>query len=215
MRKYCFIGICWTLALVLPGCPAFAQTMDGTDKERSGPAFILRSPAVDDGGQLPVDYTGDGTSSTLPLEWSGAPAGTKSLALIMHHIAPDKAKWYWIIYNIPAQTRRLPKNVKGVGVLGNNSVNGRQEYAPPHSKGPGPKKYIYTLYALSAKPMIGVKPGEVNREVLLSAMKGRILGRAELSVFYERFTNAENGGGTGNDEPRPAPGEGEDGGATF
>ena len=30
-------------------------------------------------------YTGDGTGVTPPLEWSGAPAGTKSYALIMHH----------------------------------------------------------------------------------------------------------------------------------
>ncbi len=32
-------------------------------------------------------------SATLPLEWSGAPAGTKSYALIMHHQAPDQIKW--------------------------------------------------------------------------------------------------------------------------
>jgi phosphatidylethanolamine-binding protein (PEBP) family uncharacterized protein len=63
--------------------------------------LVLRSPEVADGGQLPKDYTGDGTSSTLPLEWSGAPDGTKSFALIMHHVAPDMTKWYWILYNIP------------------------------------------------------------------------------------------------------------------
>ena len=214
MKKSCFFTICWTLTLILPGCSALAQTESGTENKRSAPAFVLHSPAVEDGGQLPVDYTGDGTSSTLPLEWSGAPAGTKSFALIMHHIAPDKTKWYWIIYNIPVKTKQLPKNVKGIGVLGNNSVNGRQEYAPPHSKGPGPKKYIYTLYALSAKPEIVVKPGEVNREVLLSAMKGLILGSAELSVIYERFTNAGNGGATGGDAP-PPPREGEDRSGTF
>lgn len=104
--------------------------------------FVLRSAAVKDGGTLPVEYTGDGVSATLPLAWSGAPAGTKSFALIMRHIAPDQIRCYWILYNIPATTHQLPKNVKGVGVWGTNSINHRTEYAPPHSKGPGPKKYI-------------------------------------------------------------------------
>ena len=154
-------------------------------------AFALRSPEVADGGMLPKDYTGDGTSSTLPLEWSGAPAGTKSYALIMHHLDPEgKTKWYWVLYNIPADTKSLPKNVKNVGTLGNNSVNGRTEYAPPHSKGPGPKTYVYTVYALSAPVKLDVKPAEVNRDVLLAAMKGNTLASTELRVVYSRPAGA-------------------------
>ena len=136
--------------------------------------FVLRSPAVADGGQLPVEFTGDGASATLPLEWSGAPEGTKSFAVVMHHIDPEgKAKWYWVLYDLPASTRSLPKNVSGVGTLGNNSVNGRTAYAPPHSKGPGAKTYIYTLYALSAPVKLDVPPAQVSREVLLAAMKDK------------------------------------------
>ena len=116
--------------------------------------FVLRSSAVTNGGTLPVEFTGDGAAATLPLEWSGAPAGTKSYALIMHHEAPDMTKWYWILYNLPADVQSLPKNVRGVGTLGNNSVNNRTEYAPPHSKGPGPKIYIYTVYALIVPPKL-------------------------------------------------------------
>ncbi len=152
----------------------------------AGKTFVVRSPEVADGGHLPKDYTGDGTSSTLPLEWSGAPEGTKAFALIMHHVAPDRTKWYWILYNIPADITSLPKNVTGVGILGSNSVNGRVEYAPPHSKGPGPKTYIYTVYALSSPVELDVKPAEVNRDVLLAAMKEKILASAELRVVYSR-----------------------------
>jgi hypothetical protein len=70
--------------------------------------------------------------------------------------------------------------------LGSNSVNERTEYAPPHSKGPGPKTYIYTVYALSAPLQLTVPPAEVNRDVLLAAMKDRILDSAELQVVYTR-----------------------------
>jgi len=150
-------------------------------------SFSLRSSEVADGGPLPKDYTGDGSSATLPMEWSGAPEGTRSYAVIMHHIPPDgPTKWYWVLYNIPADIKSLPRNVTGVGTLGNNSVNGKMEYAPPHSTGPGPKTYVLTVYALSSPLKLEVNPSEVSREVLLAAMKDKILASAELHVVYTR-----------------------------
>ena len=172
------------------------------DAARAG--FALLSPEATDGGQLPKDFTGDGESATLPLGWTGAPAGTRSFAVIMHHIDPEgKAKWYWVLYNIPADTTNLPKNVKKVGTLGNNSVNGRQEYAPPHSKGPGAKTYVYTVYALSAPVQLELKPAEVSRDVLLAAMKGLLLGTAEMKVSYSRPEGTtEQGDRKQGQEPR-------------
>jgi len=153
----------------------------------SGLVFALLSPAFTNGGRLPVEYTGDGASSTPPLEWNSPPPGTKAYAVIMHHIDPQgKTKWYWTLYNIPADVRSLPANVHGVGILGNNSVNGRIGYAPPHSKGPGDKTYVLTLYALSTPLQPGVAPAEVTRDVLLAAMKDKILARSELQVVYAR-----------------------------
>jgi Raf kinase inhibitor-like YbhB/YbcL family protein len=154
---------------------------------QSGTSFVLSSTEVAERGTLPADYTCDGDSSTAPLQWTGAPAGTQSFAVIMHHVAPDnEVKWYWILYDIPADVTSLPKNVTGVGTLGNNSVNGRTEYAPPCSQGPGDKTYIFTVYALSAPVDIPVAPSDVNREVLLAAMSDRTLATAELEVVYAR-----------------------------
>jgi Raf kinase inhibitor-like YbhB/YbcL family protein len=147
--------------------------------------FTLTSSAVNDGGALPVEFTGDGASATLPLEWRHAPRGTKSYALIMHHVAPDMIKWYWILYNIPPDVQALPKNVQGAGIVGTNSVNHQTIYAPPHSKGPGKKTYIITLYALDAFINPGA-PETVTRDMLLQAMDGHILGKAELHVTYDR-----------------------------
>jgi len=158
---------------------------------------------VTDGGTLPMDYTGDGTSSTLPLEWTGAPASTKSYALIMHHIDPEgAAKWYWTLYDIPATVTSLPKNVKGIGKLG-TGFKGQVGYEAPHSKGPGPKTYTLTLYALSAPAKITVSPTQVNREVLLAAMQGTILASTELNVVY----SSKATGGDSLPESRPKPGE--------
>lgn len=159
---------------------------------RSG-NFALRSPAVGADGVLPVEFTGDGASISPPLEWSGIPDGTKSFAVIMHHVAPDnEVKWYWTLYNLPADTRALPKDVRDLGILGNNSVTRRVGYAPPHSKGPGAKTYVVTTYALSAPVQIAEPPERVNRAVLLAAMKDSILDSAELKVTYTRPTGAED-----------------------
>jgi phosphatidylethanolamine-binding protein (PEBP) family uncharacterized protein len=149
--------------------------------------FVLRSAEVADGGALPVEYSGDGAGATPPLAWTGAPAGTKSFALIMHHLDPQGVtKWYWTLYNIPGSVTELPKNVRGVGTLGSNSVGRQIGYLPPHSKGPGAKTYVLTLYALSDSLAIELPPAQITRETLLAAMKGKVLGSAELHVVYTR-----------------------------
>ncbi len=174
--------------------------------------FTLHSSEVKDGGKLPQDFSGDGSGATLPLDWSGAPAGTTSYAIIMHHIpGPGDMKWYWILYNIPADVQSIPKNVKGVGTLGNNSVNRRVGYAPPHSKGPGAKTYILTVYALSAEPVLTAAPAQVDRETLLAAMKDRILASAELNVVYDRTGVIDAGGNTAQPRPGAADGPANDG----
>jgi formylglycine-generating enzyme required for sulfatase activity len=100
--------------------------------------------------------------------------------------APGESHWYWVLYDIPASVHGLAKNVSGVGTLGNNSVNGKTAYAPPCSQGPGSKSYTYTLYALSAAPQFTVPASQVSREVLLAAIKDRVLASAELHVTYTR-----------------------------
>ncbi len=164
--------------------------------------FALHSPAFTHGGRLPVEFTGDGAGNTPPLEWNEPPTGTKAFAVIMHHVDPQgNTKWYWTLYNIPAGIRALPANVKDIGTLGNNSVNGQVGYTPPHSKGPGDKTYVLTLYALSAPVQPSVGPAEVTREVLLAAMKDQVLASSELQVVYARSTAS----GAGGIEPEKGP----------
>jgi phosphatidylethanolamine-binding protein (PEBP) family uncharacterized protein len=156
--------------------------------------FVLESSEVFEGGMLPGDYTCDGTSSTLPLKWSGVPTGIQSYAVIMHHVAsPNDIHWYWVLYNIPADVDSLPKNVTGIGRLGNNSVNGRMEYAPPCSQGPGLKTYTYSIYALSSAPVISVPDSLVSRAVLLQAIEGIVLDSAVLHVVYSRPASSPSG----------------------
>ena len=152
-----------------------------------------------------MEYTGDGAGVTPPLEWNSPPSGTKAYAVIMHHIDPEGiTKWYWTLYNIPADVRSLPANVRGIGILGNNSINGRTEYAPPHSKGPGDKTYILTVYALSSPLEVTVPADQVTREVLLASMKNKTLASSELQVVYAREgADPEPGSGMGSRTSAP------------
>ncbi len=205
-----------------------APTAEPTSRRGGAPVtgFVLTSPEVEDGGNLPADYTGDGSGATLPLEWKGAPAGTKSYALIMDHLAPgNEMKSYWVMWDIPANVTSLPKNVKGVGKLG-VGFKGEIGYEPPHSQGPGAKTYVLHVYALSAAPTLKGSSSSVNREALLAAIDGKILAKADLSVVYTRggAVGATGNGGPGGttppmrpetamQPPQPTPAQGQGAGA--
>ncbi len=167
-----------------------------TDKNST---LKLTSPAVKDGEALPVEFTGDGASASPPLAWTGVPKGTQSLVLIMHHLDPEgKTKIYWLMYDIDPKTTSVAKNATDFGKMGMSTVHDRVEYAPPHSKGPGEKKYVLTLFALSAKPDLSKAESPVTVEPVLAAMKGKILAAADLNVLYTRPAGASD-----KEEKRP------------
>ena len=163
----------------------FAHAGEGTPSVNL--AFILKSSAIGVDGLLPQEFTGDGSGITPPLEWSGAPAGTKGYALIMSHLDPEgKTKWYWTLHHIPAEVTHLEKKSQDVGIVGLNSINDRAGYAPPHSKGPGLKYYVLTLYALSDLPKLNVPNTSVTGAILSAAIKDCTLSTAVLKVGYDR-----------------------------
>lgn len=163
------------------------------DQPRSSDGkFTLTSPVVEDLQALPVEFTGDGDGISPPLQWNGAPAGTKGYALIMDHVTPDgDRKWYWTVYDIPGSALSLPKNVTDIGKLG-TGFKGDIGYEPPMSKGPGAKTYVITLYALSEPLNVAGKPG---REELISAMNGKVLANSSLRVVHS------SGGSVGQVRP--------------
>jgi phosphatidylethanolamine-binding protein (PEBP) family uncharacterized protein len=186
-RRFRFNRICFFILVFIPASVANVTCSKVADDLAVNTEFKLSSPVIAQDSILPSEYTCDGASATLPLEWSGFPASTKYFALIMHHEAsPMDIHWYWVLYNIPLSVQTLAKNATGVWALGNNSVNGNIGYAPPCSQGPGLKEYTYTIYALSEPVNITVPAAEVDREVLLGAIKNITLASASLTVIYSR-----------------------------
>ena len=96
-------------------------------------------------------------------------------------LAPGEVKSYWLVYDIPSNVTRLPRNAMGIGVVGLND-KGRTDYDPMCSRGPGPKTYHITVYALSAE--LGPSRPRLNRAAFLEAIKGKQLARGTLTFTY-------------------------------
>jgi len=150
---------------------------------KASEGFIVSSTAIGRDGRISSEFTCDGQSASPPLQWQGAPAGTKSFAISLWHTAPDQEKSYWLIYNIPATANHLVKNDKTTGTVGLNDKK-RASYDPMCSKGPGAKTYHISVYALSSE--VELAKGSDNRAALLKAIKGITLAEKTLDFVYER-----------------------------
>jgi Raf kinase inhibitor-like YbhB/YbcL family protein len=155
-------------------------------------ALTLTSTAFAHNGEIPAHHTCEGKDVSPPLAWSGLPAGTKSLALIVDDPdAPDpkapKTTWvHWVLYNLPADAGGLPEGV-AAGDLPAGTREGRNDWKRTGWGGPCPPlgrhRYFFKLYALDAElPDLG-RPDKARVE---AAMKGHVLGQAELVGTYEK-----------------------------
>src|SRR5216684_1787801 len=80
--------------------------------------FKLVSGAFEHGASIPKRYTCEGEDLSPPLAWSGVPAATRSLAVIVDDPdAPDpaapKMTWiHWVLYNLPTSVSSLAEAAK-------------------------------------------------------------------------------------------------------
>lgn len=74
--------------------------------------MTLTSSAFEQGGAIPAKYTGEAEDVSPVLEWSDAPDGTRSFAIICHDpdaplIKPGTYGFvHWVLYGIPGEIRR-------------------------------------------------------------------------------------------------------------
>jgi Raf kinase inhibitor-like YbhB/YbcL family protein len=154
--------------------------------------FTITSPAFEQNGEIPARYTCEGENISPPLNWSGAPAGTESLVLIVEDPdAPDPAAprmiWvHWILYNIPAATTGLAEAIRSDRLPG-AAGEGFSDWIRPGYGGPCPPvgrhRYIFRLYALD---IILPEMHRAKRAAVEQAMKGHIIGTAELIGTYKK-----------------------------
>ena len=143
----------------------------------------IHSPAFDAHRRIPERHTGDGEDISPALEWSGAPEGTQSFAVVMHD--PDAPLvdgfTHWVAYNIPGDATGLPEGggdvVSGTNTFGNQGYNGP---APP--PGHGPHHYYFWVYALESD--LDLEPG-LDRRALLDQIEDHVIEQARVIGTYE------------------------------
>jgi hypothetical protein len=155
-------------------------------------ALVLTSTAFVHDGAIPATYTCQGKDISVPLAWSGVPAGTRSLVLIVDDPdAPDpaapKMTWvHWVLYNIPPGATGLGEAVKS-SELPEGTLEGRNDWGRAGYGGPCPPvgrhRYFFKLYALDV-----VLPdlGTPDKARLEQAMKGHVLTKHELIGTYAK-----------------------------
>ncbi|MEE2775697.1 MAG: YbhB/YbcL family Raf kinase inhibitor-like protein [Acidobacteriota bacterium] len=158
--------------------------------------IVVESPALRTGETVPREYTPDGRNLSPPLTWEDLPEGTKELAVVCADFgAGNPPPWvHWILYGIPGNSVGLPAGLPiepsvpmPAGLEG--AIQGHNGWGISLYRGPAPppgKAHIYhfTVYALDQK--LGLGPG-LDREELLEAMDGHILGQGEIVPTYERY----------------------------
>jgi Raf kinase inhibitor-like YbhB/YbcL family protein len=153
--------------------------------------LTLNSPAFENNGSIPPQFTVEGDDVSPPLEWSDVPPGTKSFVLIIDDPdAPDpqapRTTWvHWVLYNIPAGTRALADDVARRG-LPAGTCHGSNDWKRAGYGGPAPPvgrhRYFHKLYALDVVlPDLGLPA----KQRLLQAMRGHVLAESQLVGTYE------------------------------
>jgi Raf kinase inhibitor-like YbhB/YbcL family protein len=157
----------------------------------------LHSPAFSDQGQIPKEYTEDGSDVSPPLAWENVPSGTQELALVCDDPdAPTKEPWvHWVMYKIPADRRALEENIPPQARLVDSppgAMQGRNSWpsgrtigyrgpAPP--RGHGTHHYQFRIYALDAP--LSLEP-QLDKTALLRAIHGHVLAQGLLIGTYGR-----------------------------
>ncbi len=153
-----------------------AQKLNVADLKVSSPAFQGHGP-------IPQRHAGDGEDVAPPLEWSGAPQGTKAFAVVVHD--PDAPLvdgfTHWVAYGIPAEATGLPEGggevVEGTNSFGNTGYNGP---APP--PGHGTHHYYFWVYALDDD--LDLEPG-LDRPALLDRIEDHVIEQARVVGTYK------------------------------
>ena len=142
----------------------------------------IKSPAFNDGGFIPANYTADGEDISPPLEIEGVPEGAATLVLIVDDPDAPGGNWdHWILWNIPATTAGIEAGTHPPCIKGRNDF-GTLDYGGPAPPS-GTHRYFFKLYALDKK--LELKEG-TGKAALLKAMDGHTLGTAVLIGKYSR-----------------------------
>ena len=161
------------VALTLAGCgtAGYGAPVAPSRMSVSSDAFVS--------GILAQRYTCHGMKINPPLNWSGAPGGTKSLALIVDDSsAPITPTIYWLVFDINPGATDIQEGTLPTGARQALNSAGTAAYdAPcPHGR---THSYRFTVYALSTTLKL---PNGAPLQSVWTAIAAATIGRGRIVV---------------------------------
>jgi Raf kinase inhibitor-like YbhB/YbcL family protein len=161
--------------------------------------FKLTSTDIRPGGRIGAAYVFNGMGCTgnnlsPELQWSGAPAGTKSFAITAYD--PDAPTgsgwWHWVVFNIPASVTKVDRGAGDANqhLLPADAVQGNTDFGAPGYGGPcpppgdKPHHYVFTVFALNTDK-IDV-PANATAAYVGFNLHGHMIAKAKLTALYSR-----------------------------
>jgi Raf kinase inhibitor-like YbhB/YbcL family protein len=162
----------------------------------------LTSNSFKDGDYLGADHvlSADygfgcaGGNRSPHLKWEGAPAGTKSFAVLCFD--PDAPTgsgfWHWVVVNIPPNVTELPLDAGNLasGKLPAGALQVRTDFGKPGYGGPcppegdHPHRYLFTVHAVSMDKLPAA--ADTSAAVVGFYLNFNTLAKASLMGLYKR-----------------------------
>ena len=135
-------------------------------------ALTITSPAFEENGHIPKQYTCDGKDASPPLVIDGIPRGAESLALIVDDPDAPVGTWvHWVLWNIDPAVKNIGENAVPPG-----AVQGKNDFKRTNYGGPC-RRRVRTGISSRRMPldiMLTIPPTSTKAD-LEKAMKGHIL----------------------------------------
>lgn len=175
------------LGVALSACSSTSKTIDA--RELGADTMTLTSSAFVESGTIPVDHTCHGSNASPPLSWTGAPAETKSVAVVLVDLAAIPPLVHWVIYDLPPSTTSLPVHVAAsyepANVSGAHQTRS-YDNASYGYLGPCPAvvdRYVFTVHALDVAALPGVDR-QTTADAAAAAIDQHHIARGTLSGLY-------------------------------
>ena len=171
------------LLVMLAGC----AVQEGTPEEAG--RISVSSDAFVHGRLMPVRYSCLGEDISPAVNWTRAPNGTQSFAVIVEdRNAPGGIFTHWLVYGIPAYQSDLPEGLPKEREVAGGIRQGTNDFGTVGYRGPCPPEgsshmYVLRVYALDGMMNLA---GGADRETFDAVIKGHVLDGVETGVLFSR-----------------------------
>jgi Raf kinase inhibitor-like YbhB/YbcL family protein len=151
--------------------------------------FSLSSQVLNNNQPIPIKFTGFDKDISPPLQWTNAPAGTKTFVVICDDPDAPAGTWvHWVLYDVPANVSSISEGLPKTKTVLTTAKQGINDFGKIGYNGPMPPpgtthRYFFKIYAIGKE--IGLSP-ESSKSRVMKTIEGHILAQAEFIATYRR-----------------------------